>query len=157
MKAVAVFLLVLSCSHPRPSVEERPGGPRLAIERSACKGSCPVYRVDVDEEGHVVYEGTEHVAVVGRREEQLPPERVATIAQRLVDAGMLTVDAPSVDQCDRPTETCHPTITVELLYQGRYRRLRVDRGNPCVEPTFFALADRVDRELQTERWVEPKR
>lgn len=157
MRAVAALLLVVSCGHPRPSVEERPGGPRIVIERSACKGSCPVYRVDVDEAGHIVYEGTEHVAVVGRREEQLSPESVAKIAQSLVDAGMFTVDAPTVDQCDRPTETCHPTITVELLYKGRYRRLRVDRGNPCVEPAFFALADRVDRELQTGRWVEPPR
>lgn len=153
MRAAILLLLLVTCRSPRPEVEERPGGPRIVLERGACKGSCPEYRVEVDEGGRLVYQGNGHVGVVGRREERLTPERVTEIARALVDAGMFRLDAPPFDECPQK-ETCRATFTLELQFEGRFRRLQVDEGNKCLDPEVLALAERVDRELGTERWVE---
>jgi hypothetical protein len=48
------------------AVTPRPLRFRVVLERSACLGNCPVYRVTIHGDGRVEWDGIENVAAIGR-------------------------------------------------------------------------------------------
>src|SRR5690606_29799811 len=59
----------------------------ITLERSACFGACPVYTVNILEDGTVTYEGQRHVSVIGKQTGEIPPETVALMVAAFEDAG----------------------------------------------------------------------
>lgn len=77
-------VLVGSCAHPAPVVAvappvvqvEAPAAPPpdvLVLERTACSGTCPVYRLTLQPDGHVHFAGVRDVAAVGERDWRIEP------------------------------------------------------------------------------------
>lgn len=66
---------------PMPVVE--PEEIHIALERTACFGTCPVYKVDVYGDGRVIYQGTAFVNVLGKHAYTVPPETVAHLVDTL--------------------------------------------------------------------------
>ena len=83
-------------------------GRRLTLERTACLGNCPVYRVVVHSNGRVDWSGDRFVAREGTALSCLPAESVATLWQ--------TVDRWLVTHPNENTETC---VTFENTAGGR--------------------------------------
>jgi hypothetical protein len=54
---------------------------RIVLERSEGFGSCPEYRLTLDGDGSVVYEGFAYVRVTGRRESSIPPAEVRALIE----------------------------------------------------------------------------
>jgi len=48
----------------------------ITMSRGPCRGLCPVYYLEIDGDGNVIYRGYEHVNVTGDRESSIPPEKV---------------------------------------------------------------------------------
>jgi len=81
-------LTLAACSHG-PGAVEPPIPPvpfrveTITYETSACKGSCPVYRVSVSSDGTGVFTGIAHVAVIGERRFTVTPGQFAAFRDRL--------------------------------------------------------------------------
>ncbi|MBS2024738.1 MAG: hypothetical protein JST92_20270 [Deltaproteobacteria bacterium] len=58
----------------------------IRLERTRCSRSCPVYTVDVDARGHVVFEGRAFVAKKGRHEHDVPVADVGQLYWSLLQA-----------------------------------------------------------------------
>lgn len=71
------FALVFSCAHPQPvMVASSPPPPppdSVVLERTACSGDCPVYRLTLQPDGHVHFVGVHDVAAVGERDWRIEP------------------------------------------------------------------------------------
>src|SRR5262245_61810660 len=50
----------------------------VSLQRDSCFGWCPAYRLDIDVDGTVRYEGRSHVCK-DEASEQLPPAKVAAL------------------------------------------------------------------------------
>lgn len=94
--AAAVALLLLSAGSALAQHEDIvladdfPGDEiHIRLERTSCAGRCPSYTVDIDDDGHVTYEGRERVATLGRRTWHVPAEDVGELAQAFIEAGFL--------------------------------------------------------------------
>ncbi len=59
----------------------------ITLERGACFGACPVYTVNILEDGTVIYEGERFVAVTGQQISEIPVETVAAMVAAFKDAG----------------------------------------------------------------------
>jgi hypothetical protein len=68
---------------PLPKVA--PDKVHISLERTACLGSCPVYKVDVYGDGRIVYRGEAYADVLGKHSFRVPPEEVAHLVESLRD------------------------------------------------------------------------
>lgn len=106
---ITLLLVVIACGHARPIPdapdEACPGvGMLAALVRTACYGPRSIYWVAVCRDGTVVYEGTQHVAQLGRRVGHLNAPARARLVELLVKAPAgpspisepLNGDAPAV-------------------------------------------------------------
>ncbi len=93
----------------------------IRLERTSCAGRCPSYTVDIDDDGHVTYEGRERVATLGRRTWHVPAEDVGELAQEFIEAGFLEA-AP-----EYLGDGAAPTTPADTLLPGA--RLTLDLGS----------------------------
>jgi hypothetical protein len=87
MKPIVVGLLAAAWCAPAAA---RSRSPVVTLERTACFGTCPVYKVAIDADGAVRWRGEANVAHKGRARGHADPAKVAELvdafmAARLVD------------------------------------------------------------------------
>jgi hypothetical protein len=73
---------VLLCSTLLMAQSDSTRNAVIRLERTACYGTFPAYKVTIYGTGEVIYEGKSHVRVVGTRRAQIPPH---TAAQLITD------------------------------------------------------------------------
>lgn len=88
-----VLLLLAGCWTGSPPPTEAPANAtdepvipsafEITMERTACLGPCPIYKVSIDGEGRVRWRGEQYVEATGDRRATVPPKRVAEIRQML--------------------------------------------------------------------------
>ena len=59
----------------------------ITLERTACFGTCPVYTVNILEDGTVIYEGQDFVSVTGKQTAEIPAESVGLMVNAFENAG----------------------------------------------------------------------
>lgn len=138
--------LLFACqSTPEVRRGDAPSPLLFALERGRCFGRCPVYRLEVFEDGRVRFEGRLHVAVTEPVEARLPAAEVARLVRRLEQPGF----DRWVDYA-QPTTTDQPTVT--LTYKGV--TIRHDRGDANAPAALTALEDDLDALVGTQPWVK---
>jgi ankyrin repeat protein len=154
---IAFRLSALSAIAASAAVAGQGGGPphdpapiRIELDRSACFGSCPDYRLIVEGSGLVTYEGRGSVLVPGRLQWRIDPEQASALARRFEAAGFFSLrDSYQGTSSDGPTQT----ITVTL--SGRSRRVVDYRGEEDGMPAVVTELERlVDEVGQSRRGIE---
>jgi hypothetical protein len=171
MRSLVVVIAVAGCwtasSTPEPSVpanaapaETRPMRFRVTLERTACLGRCPIYKVTIHGNGKVDWEGVENVAAIGRMDGKsvVPRRELERLARQIDDAkffernesgelatgpvcttnGNTTTCTSSIHIC---TDTTHARITV-----SRNGRTHVIENDHCDEkPGIDEIEEMVDQ------------
>jgi Domain of unknown function (DUF6438) len=155
--AVSLILIVSACA-PRntiPPQENSSSAPVITLERTACFGSCPVYRLAVDEEGKVSYQGTAHVRAIGQAEGRVAPERVQALLSELERAGYLSFApryALGEPACGRYA-TDLPSAISSITTRGQTKRIEHDHGCGAAPGALTVLEQRIDEVLGSARWT----
>jgi len=137
---------------------------RLTLERSACFGTCPVYRIVVFADGRVEYEGKKFVKTVGKQEKRLSSGEVSRLVAAIVAVDYLKLRdryRSSEDGCPA-VWTDHPTVetsvqigktlkTVEHYYGCKEKD--TDSPGATYPVGLEAFEDSVDQIVKTEEWV----
>jgi hypothetical protein len=128
-----------------------PAAERFAVtlERGACFGACPEYRVSIDADGAVAFEGRRFVRHVGAAEAQIDVRDVARLLQAFEDADVFALRDESVAQV-----TDLPSYELTVVIDGRRKSIR-DYGGLMIDmpPVVEELQNQVDRVAGTARWV----
>ena len=95
------------------------GSITITLERTACFGFCPVYRVTLRDDGTVEYTGRQHVKVTGAQTWKIDPAAVRALAQEMQDAGYFELQ----DQY-RAMVTDHPTVHTSLTIGSRTKKIQ---------------------------------
>ncbi len=125
---------------------------RISLERHACFGRCPVYRLEIDETGKVVYEGLGFVKTNGRQEATISPRDVQALAKEIEDAGYFGF-RPNYP----PDATDHPIVVTSVTIDGKTSRVEHNLGSRSAPAALEPLYRRIDEVAGTDRWVgEPQ-
>jgi membrane dipeptidase len=122
---------MLGPRQPAPPLE-------ITLERTACFGMCPVYKVTLRGDGTVVYEGREFVRLMGTRTWTVDPAAVAALAAEMQQAGYFDLQ----DSYDARV-TDHPTIWTSLTAGGRTKRIKDYVSGPPKLKEIEAKIDQV--------------
>ncbi|MCX7892544.1 MAG: DUF6438 domain-containing protein [Burkholderiales bacterium] len=124
----------------------------LVLERHGCFGTCPVYRVTVDADGFVVWEGRHFVKAEGRRSWRIPRDDVATLERQLERAGFRWLR-----DYDDPVRTDGSACTIEVEYaDGTTMTVRHVHADETAPSALFRLEERIDLVLGTAPYVGPR-
>jgi Domain of unknown function (DUF6438) len=132
---------------------EVPDDAVITLERTACFGSCPAYRVELHGDGRVVFEGEGSVRVA-HAERRIPRAAAANVFRSLAPIGFWTWKAHY-----RQPITDHPSATVAATW-GAARR-SVEEYPPCTgesgaPPALCALGKAIDDAARTSEWTTCK-
>jgi hypothetical protein len=161
--SLLVLVSLTSCA-PRNSVpasgEQRPevstlATPVVTLERTACFGRCPVYRISVSPTGEVFYEGRAHVRHLGEARGQVPAERVHALLSELERAGYFSFAsryAAAEPACGRYA-TDLPTAITTVRLNDRSKRIVHDYGCGDAPGALRVLERRIDEVLNSDQWT----
>jgi hypothetical protein len=159
-----VLLLFVAACAPRKDVappaentaETGSGtGSVLTLERRACFGSCPVYRIEVSSAGAISYEGKAHVRRLGTASGQIPMERVDALLSELDRAGYFSFAnsyTSGEPACGRYS-TDSPSAITSVRLRGRTKRIEHDYGCGAAPGALVVLERRIDEVLNSAQWT----
>jgi hypothetical protein len=142
-------------SAERPDQSAAASGVAVSLERTACLGSCPVYRISVSPAGGVTYEGRANVRLAGTARGEIPPAQVEALLMELDRAGYFTFAdryALSEPTCRRYS-TDSPTAISSATFRGRTKRIEHDYGCRGVPGALTILEKRIDEVLGSDQWT----
>lgn len=124
----------------------------LVLERHGCFGTCPVYRVAVDEDGFVDWEGRHFVKAEGGRSWRIPRADVATLERQLERAGFRWLR-----DYDDPSRTDGSACTIEVEYaDGTTKTVLHTLCDETAPSGLSRLEQRIDLVLGTAPYVGPR-
>jgi hypothetical protein len=147
--------LLLTCALWIPSLAARTDPPVvITLERTACFGTCAVYSVQIDGDGHVVYDGRKFVRVTGHAEAQIAPDAVARLAAQFDRVGYFalkdTYDSIEMPDGRRGFVTDLPTTTTSIRIGSRVKRVVDYVGAP---KALEELEREIDLVAGTMQWI----
>lgn len=124
----------------------------ISLQRTACFGRCPIYRVEIRGDGLVTYEGTRFVKVVGKRTRRISPAAVRRLAKRFEATGFFDLrDEYRAGMTDMPTQY----VSIRI---GDRSKLVIDyAGEQAGMPhSVKELEAAIDRVAGVSAWVGPR-
>jgi hypothetical protein len=137
------------------STSSAPAALAVSLARAACFGSCPVYSVELFDDGRVRFEGRAHVADSGSFLARVPSDSVRSLVRSLRASPTLSTDGAweeGAPACGRHVPD-GPRFTLVVHAGGPARTVRFDAGCTDAPRSLAALADAVDRVANTRRWI----
>lgn len=118
----------------------------VELQRSACFGSCPAYRLRIQADGAVTWMGENHVRVPGPNSSHVDSSAARDLIERFVAAGFWDLCA----SYNRPVTDVPTTVTVLSL--GTEQKSVSDRADAA--PDWLRELDReVDALADTHQWI----
>ncbi len=87
------------------------------MSRGPCHGICPVYYLEIDWDGKVIYRGYKHVNVTGEKTSSISPEKVKGLVNEFYDSGYFNLK----DKYDQIQITDQPTVSTSININGKFK------------------------------------
>ena len=137
----------------------------LRMERSGCWKFCPIYKLIIQPDGKVLFEGIQDTEVKGKVESVLDKDKIIELIAEVEKADFfLNKDSytSASDNCpswayDAPTVILHinlngkeKTITHSLGCKETYK---IDELQKIFPQQLFNLENKIDEIVETKRWI----
>ena len=128
--------------------------PVVTLRRTACLGTCPVYSVEIFDDGFVRYIGIEFVQYKGEQRVVIPQQAVENLVASFLRANYFALQ-DSYDTCRSPDGrrfilTDLPTAYTSLRFGKRKKTVR---NYICAPRSLSNLEDEIDKVANTRRWI----
>ncbi|MDQ3799238.1 MAG: DUF6438 domain-containing protein [Acidobacteriota bacterium] len=150
------FLVQESSSQTRPKIDGIPSDLRISMERTICFGGCTPYKVTIDNQGKVVFEGYDKTKTQERAESVITQEQLGELITEFEKADFFALKDKYKDAKDGCTwlVTCHPSAIISIQINGETKTVEHYLGCTAGKPTesLGELGAKIDRIAETRRW-----
>lgn len=129
----------------------------ITLERTACYGTCPIYKLTISGNGAVIFEGKRFVKKVGTSRFVIPEAQV----RELVDAFEKINYFDLKDQYVKPEDGCrqretdNPSAVTSLMLRGKSKSVTHYHG--CIGPEVLRqlekLEQAIDNAANSAQWI----
>lgn len=132
----------------------------LKMERTACLGNCPVYKLEVLQNGQLSFEQlafSEKDAgfseIKGKIEKTLSQEKVSQLIAEIDKANFFALSAKDIEAGNCATDHSHIILSIKL--RGKEKKINHDLGCSGTEDLrkLESLEDKIDEIVETKRWI----
>lgn len=152
--ALAASLAMPGC-HRAVAQAALPADTVITLERGACYGNCPIYRISLHGDGRVEFHGERDVAHVGNASAKVAPAAVRALLERFGRAGFHTFD----ERYGKGAAACRhyaadaPVVVLTVTRGGAVKRVEHDHGCVGAPPALTSLEQAVDSTAESARWT----
>jgi Domain of unknown function (DUF6438) len=126
----------------------------ITMSRGPCRGLCPVYDIEIDGIGNVLYRGYEHVNITGERKSNIAPEKVNELIKQFYNSGYFDLE----DRYDQVEITDQPTVETSIFFNGTFKAVYDYLGTPLLPELqkLRHLEKMIDDVTNSSQWVGPQ-
>lgn len=121
----------------------------ITLEREACFGTCPVYKLYLYEDGTVVFMGIRFVDALGVHVTQIDAMAVEMLATRMTAEGYFGWDAAYTDRLI----TDQATAITSLTWDGQQHQITRYDGDPNAPVGLVRDEDAIDAAVNVSQWL----
>jgi hypothetical protein len=127
----------------------------ITLERTGCFGTCPVYKLTIQADGSVTYQGNDFVRVRGLQHSKIEPAAVQRLVQAFLDAHYFDLlddyeAFKGPDGIERTEPGDLPTFYTSLAIANRSKTIKDHFGAP---KELSELEDKIDAIVGSKRWI----
>jgi hypothetical protein len=120
----------------------------ITMERTACHGTCPIYKLTIEGNGTVIYEGQDFVQVKGKQTASLSPAQIQELVSAFEQAKFFTLsDYTHEDTTDSPSTVTSITLT------GKTKTVNHYYGDNTAPQALFDLESKIDEITNSKQWT----
>lgn len=132
--------------------------PVITLERTACFGSCPIYKLTIFDDGQVVFEGKEFVKHPGTHTSQITKSQLEDLVRQFEKIDYFNLDENYTDDPRNCPEqwTDNPSAISSLNWNGKKNAVRHYygcRGSKIAEQ-LMDLETKIDEVVNTNQWIK---
>ena len=146
---IGVVLMTAGCTRTQTPTPDDLDEVVITLERTACFGTCPVYKLTVYGNGTVVYEGRRFVRIEGKRTTTIGEDKVRQLLSEFERAGYFSLK----DSYEERMATDMPSAFTSLTIDGKTKAVRHYHGDFGAPEELTELEDRIDEVVDSDRWV----
>jgi hypothetical protein len=126
--------------------QSKPGISEIHLERTACYGTCPVYKVVLRNNGSLEYEGIQNVKRIGKYRGKINLWGFNKLAQLIEKSKFMEMqDRYSIDMTDMPT------VYTTVVYAGGKKKRIMNFGN-AGPVELWAIEQLIDKLVEEAQW-----
>lgn len=121
-----------------------------SLQRTACFGSCPIYKISVFRDGAIEWEGAQYVKILGKVAARATPAQIQQLRAAFAKAGFSMMRA----SYEQEMVTDQPSMIVEYADGANVKTVRHYGGDSNAPPSLSELESSIDTILNTEQWID---
>jgi hypothetical protein len=129
----------------------------ILLHRSGCYGRCPIYEVDIKQDGLVTFDGHRFVDSLGKSAANVSPLEFRKLVARLNDIGFFKLNERYRYEQDGCTTwwSDQPTVDIVVTRGGVKKHVSYYYGckGPAIAEKIDALSNEIDRITDTQKWI----
>jgi hypothetical protein len=150
MLLVSLIYLYLQLTQPPKSSELRNAALSdviITLERTACYGECPVYKLTISGDGNVVYEGERFVKSSGTQKYQISQDKVKELVDEFHRTNYFTLNDSYSDGV-----TDFPSAITSITVNGTTKTIDDYQGAQAPKE-LRELEDKIDEIANSNKWI----
>ena len=153
---ILILILGLLISGCAPSVETPTTSPTenvfsdlvIMMERTACHGTCPIYKLTISGDGNVIYQGQDFVQVKGEQTASLSPAQIQDLVSAFEQANFFKL----TDYTHEDT-TDSPSVITSITLNGKTKTVNHYYGDSSAPQALFDLESKIDEITNSKQWT----
>jgi len=154
---ILILLLGFLISGCAPSVETPMTSPNenvfsdlvITMERTACHGTCPIYKLTINGDGNVIYQGQDFVEIEGEQTASLSPAQIQDMVSAFEETKFFTL----TDYTNEDT-TDSPTVITSITLNGKTKTVHHYYGDNSAPQELFDLESKIDEITNSKQWTD---
>jgi len=123
---------------------------RIKLTRTGCYGSCPEYSVEIQGDGHVLFDGEQNVLMLGHHTGWISKDAVTGLVDQFRAVDYFSLKGEYVSMT-----TDLPTYTTSIEFDGIKKSVKDYQGLYAGMPEGVPrLESEIDRAAGTDKWIE---
>lgn len=130
----------------------------ITLERGACFGTCPIYKVSLTSDGRVSFEGINYTKIKGKATGRIKAKDFQKLVKEFEQIKYFSLDdkyEPGESNCGAAV-TDMPYVKSSIQLKGRTKSVSHYQG--CLQSgvvrALFALDRRIDEVAGTAKWIK---
>ncbi len=134
----------------------------LKMERTGCFGTCPTYKLNVQSNGNVLFEGIEYTNIKGKAEGSIDEIKMEKLIAEIDKANFFSLKDSYTNVSDNCPSYGTDQSTVTLYIKVKDKEKTIIHNLGCIEigrnwkvfpEQLYTLENKIDEIVETKRWI----
>jgi hypothetical protein len=148
--SVAFILLLTGCVKKYSNEESNYSNLVITLERTPCYGFCPVYKLTINGDGKVVYEGKDFVNIKSKVETVISQDKIEQLVQEFKKTDYFSLN----DDYTTLTITDAPSVITSITLDEKTKTIEHYHGDFSAPEKLTELEDSIDEIVNSEQWIK---